>query len=61
MSDESGEQKVVSQPEWMSIDAVIIRADGTREELGTISYSHRNPLKELVYKLKRKLDPRAKA
>ena len=27
------------------VQAVIIRADGSREDLGTISYWHRNPLK----------------
>lgn len=25
--------------------AVVIRADGTREDLGTVAYWHRNPLK----------------
>lgn len=27
------------------VSAVIIRADGTREDLGVISYWHRNPIK----------------
>lgn len=27
------------------IEAVVIRADGTRENLGTVSYWHSNPLK----------------
>lgn len=34
------------------IEAVIIRADGSREDLGTISYYHRNPLKRAWHKLK---------
>lgn len=32
-----------------SISAVVIRADGTREDLGTISYWHRNPLRRLAW------------
>lgn len=38
-----------------SIEAVVIRADGTRENLGTISYYHRNPLKRAMWTLKQKL------
>ncbi len=34
------------------ISAVVIRADGTREDLGTISYWHSNPLKRLWFRLK---------
>lgn len=36
-----------------SIEAVIIRADGTRENLGVVSYYHRNPLKRLAWRAKR--------
>lgn len=36
----------------VSFEAVVIRADGSREDLGTISYWHRNPLKRFVYKLR---------
>ena len=32
------------------IQAVIIRADGTREDLGTIAYYHDNPLKRWLWK-----------
>ncbi len=35
-----------------SISAVIIRADGTREELGVVSYWHRNPLRRLLWWLR---------
>lgn len=35
------------RPREMSIDAVVIRADGTREDLGTVTYWHRNPLRRL--------------
>lgn len=34
-----------------SISAVIIRADGTRVDLGTVSYWHRNPLKRLAWRV----------
>ncbi len=36
-----------------TLEAVIIRADGTRENLGVISYYSKNPLKMMLYKLKR--------
>lgn len=31
----------------VEVQAVIIRADGTREQLGTLGYWHRNPLVRL--------------
>ena len=34
------------------IQAVVIRADGRRENLGTISYYHKNPLKRWFWRLK---------
>ena len=37
----------------VSMDAKIIRADGRVEELGTIAYWHRNPLKRLAWRLGR--------
>jgi hypothetical protein len=36
----------------MSIEAVVIRKDGTRQNLGTVSYWHRNPLMRLLWKAK---------
>lgn len=35
-----------------SISAVITRADGTVEDLGVISYWHRNPLKRAWWRLR---------
>ena len=35
-----------------TISAVIKRADGTIEDLGIISYYHRNPLMRLAYKVR---------
>lgn len=37
------------------IEAVVTRKDGTTENLGTISYYHRNPLKRLIFKVKQAL------
>lgn len=35
-----------------SIQAVIIRKDGSREDLGVVSYWHRNPFKRLWWTIK---------
>lgn len=35
-----------------TIEAVVIRADGTREDLGVISYWHRNPLRRLWWRIR---------
>jgi hypothetical protein len=48
-------QNVNAQIESAEIEAVIIRADGTRVNLGTIAYYHRNPLKRLIYWLKTRI------
>ena len=37
----------------MEITAVIKRADGTIEDLGTIQYWHKNPLKRLLWRIKK--------
>jgi len=37
------------------IQAVIIRVDGSRRDLGTIAYYHKNPLKRFAFWLKKKL------
>lgn len=34
-----------------TLEAVVIRADGTVENLGVVSYYHKNPLKRLFYKI----------
>lgn len=41
------------------ITAVVTRADGRVENLGTISYWHRNPLKRLWWKFKTMFGKRA--
>jgi len=44
-----GSGRVVSA----QIEATVIRANGTREELGVVSYWHRNPLRRIWYVLGR--------
>lgn len=34
-----------------TLSAVVIRADGTREDLGAIAYYHKNPLRRLWWRL----------
>ena len=38
-----------------TIRAVRIKADGTREDLGVVAYYSKNPLKNLLFKMRRKL------
>jgi hypothetical protein len=51
MSHVTGKLNVREQ----SIRAVVTRADGTVEDLGLISYYHKNPIKRLIGKLRVKL------
>jgi hypothetical protein len=37
-------EQFAKQPQSMQLEAVIIRADGTREPLGAIASWHRNPI-----------------
>ena len=37
----------------MEISAIITRADGTIENLGTIQYWHKNPLKRFLWRIKK--------
>lgn len=39
----------------ISVEAVIIRANGDVEPLGTVAYWHRNPLKRLAFRIKNRL------
>lgn len=43
-----------SRPREMIIDAIVIRADGSREDLGRVAYWHRNPLRRLWWRLRHK-------
>jgi hypothetical protein len=42
----------VASVKSVALEATILRADGTREELGRISSYHRNPVRRLVAKLR---------
>jgi|APFre7841882793_1041355.scaffolds.fasta_scaffold00028_9 hypothetical protein len=37
----------------ISFSAIVTRADGTVEDLGVISYYNNNPIKQLIWKLKK--------
>jgi hypothetical protein len=39
--------------ESVSVTACVIRADGRVEELGTVAYWHRNPLKRWAWRIAR--------
>lgn len=41
-----------SKPREAKIEAVVIRANGTRQNLGTIAYYHRNPLRRLAWRVR---------
>lgn len=41
------------QKQVLSVEAVVIRADGTREDLGVIATSTRNPLVRLIRRVLR--------
>jgi hypothetical protein len=46
-----GEQKFKE----VTIEATIIRADGSKVPLGVIAYYHKNPVKRWVHALKQKI------
>jgi hypothetical protein len=37
----------------LQLSARIVRADGTVVELGTIDYWHKNPIKRIIWRLKK--------
>lgn len=45
-----------SGPVELSIEAVVIRADGTVEDLGVVSYWHKNPLRRWAWHIKKGLN-----
>lgn len=48
----AGEMKTSLGVESAQFEIVVIRADGTREDLGVVSYYHRNPLRRLVWRIR---------
>ena len=47
----AGTIKTVAKAREASINAVVTRANGTVEDLGTVAYWHRNPLRRLWWRL----------
>lgn len=47
-----GNIKISKSVKSASIKAVITRADGSKEDLGTVAYWHKNPLRRMWHKLK---------
>lgn len=47
-----GEIKATANVRSATLEAVVIRADGTREDLGVIARYHKNPLTRLIHKVK---------
>lgn len=45
-------QEAKSPFSQVSIEAVVIRADGTREDLGVVSYWNKNPLRRLIWRMR---------
>jgi hypothetical protein len=41
------------KPQEITWEAVVIRKDGTREDLGEIAYWNKSPLKRLAHKLRK--------
>lgn len=48
----SGDMTAKSGLKQASIEAKVIRADGTVEDLGVVSYYHKNPLRRALWRLK---------
>lgn len=42
-----------SSTQYASLRATVIRADGSIEDLGEIAYYHRNPIKRLLWRIRR--------
>jgi hypothetical protein len=51
-----GEQNAKGGLREATIEAVVIRADGTRENLGVVSYWHKNPAKRAAFAARQKLE-----
>jgi hypothetical protein len=49
------EQRAHTPLKQVSIEAVVIRADGTREDLGVVSYWHKSRLRRWAWRARRVL------
>jgi hypothetical protein len=57
----SGNIQLRQKTKEASLSAVITRADGTIENLGVVSYYHRNPIRVLLWKLGRMFGLKARS
>jgi len=46
------EGSFVSKARSIEVTAIITRADGTVEHIGTVDYWHRNPIKRILWRIK---------
>lgn len=46
------DQLAISNAKEIEFQITIIRADGTKEELGTVAYWHKNPIKRIIWRIK---------
>lgn len=49
-------QVAKSNAKEIELYATVTRADGTVEQLGVIDYWHKNPIKRIIWKLKKFLE-----
>lgn len=47
------EQLSISNAKEVEFQITVVRADGTVEELGTVAYWHKNPLKRILWRIKK--------
>ena len=51
----------VSQHKAAELSFVVVRADGSREDLGVVSYYNKNPIKRAIFKIKTLLGIKTKS
>lgn len=51
-------EQISHQPTSISVEARVIRRDGSVEELGTLAYWHRNPIRRALWRLRAALSGR---
>lgn len=52
--------QVTSETKQAAVSIVVTRANGKVEDLGVVAYFHRNPMRRLLYALKRRLGMRVR-
>lgn len=51
----------ISNAKSAELSMVVIRADGSREDLGVVSYYNKNPIKRAIFKIKTLLGIKTKS